>query len=193
MLRKLFNWLHSSSKKPRRLLIAFTVFSVMEVIKITRRGNVELFFSSGMHLIQGESSGWKRVWHGGLKPLSQTYTTQIWFLKNLFIYLKEREREGEREERNIDAQELYQSVVLTHPQLGTWPATQPYALTGNWTGDLSVCRQMFNSLSHTSQGNTPKLFEKALSVYMYHCHYNISKLLVSGSLSDQPLFKSNCK
>ena len=94
MLRK-FNWLHSSSKKPRRLLIAFTVFSVMEVIKITRRGNVELFFSSGMHLIQGESSGWKRVWHGGLKPLSQTYTTQIWFFKKI-IYLFKREGKGGR-------------------------------------------------------------------------------------------------
>ena len=32
-------------------------------------------------------------------------------------------------ERNID------QLALTHPQLGTWAATQARALTGNRTGD----------------------------------------------------------
>ena len=32
------------------------------------------------------------------------------------------------------------------------PATQACALTGNQTGDLSVCRLALNPLSHTSQG-----------------------------------------
>ena len=39
-------------------------------------------------------------------------------------------------------------LPLAQPQLGTWPATQACALTGNRTGDLLV----INPLSHTSQG-----------------------------------------
>ena len=41
---------------------------------------------------------------------------------------------------------------LVHPQLGTWPTTHTCALTGNRTGDLSVCRPVLSPLSHTSQG-----------------------------------------
>ena len=37
------------------------------------------------------------------------------------------------------------------PSLGTWPATQASALTGNQTGDLLVHRQLLNQLSYTSQ------------------------------------------
>ena len=36
--------------------------------------------------------------------------------------------------------------------MGTEPATQAYALTGNQTSDLSVCRMIPNQLSHTDQG-----------------------------------------
>ena len=43
-------------------------------------------------------------------------------------------RKGERE-RNISVW-----LPLVHPQLGTWPAPQACALTGNPTGDLSVLR-----------------------------------------------------
>ena len=38
------------------------------------------------------------------------------------------------------------------PLLGTWPATQAYALTGNPTGDPLVRRLVLNPWSHTSQG-----------------------------------------
>ena len=48
-------------------------------------------------------------------------------------------------ERNIN------QLPLTCPQLGTWPATQARALTGNQTGEPLVCRLALN-LSHTSQG-----------------------------------------
>ena len=41
---------------------------------------------------------------------------------------------------------------LTHPLLGTWPATRACALTGNQTSNLLVCRPPLNPLSHTSQG-----------------------------------------
>ena len=43
-------------------------------------------------------------------------------------------------------------LPLTRPKLGTWPATQACALSGNLTGDLLVCRPALNPLSHTSQG-----------------------------------------
>ena len=56
-------------------------------------------------------------------------------------------REGERE-RNINVW-----LPLTHPLLGTWPATQASALTGNPTVNPLVCRPALNPLSHTSQGN----------------------------------------
>ena len=42
-------------------------------------------------------------------------------------------------------------LSLTHPPLGTWPATQACALTGNWTGDLLFHRLAVNPRSHTSQ------------------------------------------
>ena len=38
------------------------------------------------------------------------------------------------------------------PLLGTWPATQACALTGNQTGDPLVCRPALQPLSYTSQG-----------------------------------------
>ena len=38
------------------------------------------------------------------------------------------------------------------PELGTWPATQACALTGNQTGDPLVRRPTLNPLNYTSQG-----------------------------------------
>ena len=49
--------------------------------------------------------------------------------------------------------EIYiDQLTLAHPQLGTLQATQAYALTGNWTGNLSVHRLALSPLNHTSQG-----------------------------------------
>ena len=42
--------------------------------------------------------------------------------------------------------------------LGTWPATQVCALTGNQTSNSLVCRLVFNPLSHTSQGHLHSLY-----------------------------------
>ena len=48
----------------------------------------------------------------------------FYFIKNnLFILFLER---GDGKERDISAW-----LPLTHPQIGTWPATQACALTGN--------------------------------------------------------------
>ena len=43
-------------------------------------------------------------------------------------------------------------LPLVRPPLGTWPATQACALTGNQTSDLLVHRPELNPQSHTSQG-----------------------------------------
>ena len=43
-------------------------------------------------------------------------------------------------------------LPLTHPQLGTWSATQACALTGNRTGDLLTLRLALSPLNHTIQG-----------------------------------------
>ena len=43
-------------------------------------------------------------------------------------------------------------LPLVHPTLGTWPATQACALTGNQTGDPLVLRPELSPLSHTCQG-----------------------------------------
>ena len=43
-------------------------------------------------------------------------------------------------------------LSLTRPILGTWPATQACALTGNRTSNPLVCRPVLNPLGHTSQG-----------------------------------------
>ena len=48
---------------------------------------------------------------------------------------------------------------LPHPLLGTWPATQACALTGNQTSDPLVHRLALSPLSHTSQGSTLMRFK----------------------------------
>ena len=68
----------------------------------------------------------------------------IFFFKDFIYWFSER-REGR--ERNINVW-----LLLKHPILGTWPATQACALTGNPSGDPSVCRTILNPLSHLSQG-----------------------------------------
>ena len=71
--------------------------------------------------------------------------------KKLFIFReigegREKERETSMCQRDIN------QLPLARPLLGTWPATQACALTGNPTGDSLVCRPVLNPLSLTSQG-----------------------------------------
>ena len=57
------------------------------------------------------------------------------FLKDFIYLFLERGEEKEKEsERKINVW-----FTLTRPLLGTWPATQSCALTGNRTGDPLVC------------------------------------------------------
>ena len=68
-------------------------------------------------------------------------------------------REKDRE-RNINV-----LLLLVHPQLGTWSATQKCALTGNGTCGPSVRRLALSPLSHTSQGRKLDNFNKGKCYY----------------------------
>ena len=62
-------------------------------------------------------------------------------------------------------------LPLSRSQLGTWPANRARALTGNRTGNLSVCRPALKPLSHTSQGFNflsilPNYFSKRLNTVL---------------------------
>ena len=70
------------------------------------------------------------------------------FLKDfIYSFLERGERREKERERNNNVW-----LPLVHPLLGTWTATQAYALTGNQTGDPLVRRLVLNPLSHISQG-----------------------------------------
>ena len=65
----------------------------------------------------------------------------------------ERREGGEKErERNINVW-----LPLMRPPLGTWPATQACALTGNRTCNPLVCRLALHPLSHTSGGQVYRI------------------------------------
>ena len=58
-------------------------------------------------------------------------------------------------ERNSDR------LSLSHPQLGIWPTTQACALTGNQTGNLSVCR-----LAQSSEPHQPRQYSDILKALL---------------------------
>ena len=67
-----------------------------------------------------------------------TNSSFIYFFERFYYFFLER-REGRERERNINVW-----LPLVHPLLGTWPATQACALTGNQTGDPLVRRPALN-------------------------------------------------
>ena len=81
------------------------------------------------------------------------FPSQFLFLEifKYFIYLFSERGEVREVEREI---KIIVWLPLTCPQLGTWPAAQEYALTGNPTRDPLVHRLALNPLSHTSQGSS---------------------------------------
>ena len=76
---------------------------------------------------------------------SPAHMEHSFFKKRLYLLsFRQRGREGEK----------HQCVVaFACPLLGTWPAAQACALTGNRTSDPLVCRPALNLLSSTSQGH----------------------------------------
>ena len=64
----------------------------------------------------------------------------------IYLFLDGGEEQEKERERSISVW-----LPLTHPLLGTWPATQALALTGNRTRDPLVCRPVLNPLSQPGQ------------------------------------------
>ena len=101
------------------------------------------------------------------KHLLSTNSFFFFFKKRfyLFIYFYGGEGREEERERNINTW-----LPLMCPLSRTWPETQAYALTGNWTRNRLVCTPVLNPLSHTSQGlsissiqSMKELFAKAFT------------------------------
>ena len=97
----------------------------------------------------------------------------------LFIF---RGRNGERE-RNIHVQ-----LHLARPLLGSWPATQAWALTGNQNSNPLVHRPALNPLSHTSQGS--RQFELVnFDAFQCFCHFFVSPLPYWQNVSFEDFFQ----
>ena len=70
----------------------------------------------------------------------------FFFLAFIYSFLEREEGREKEKERNINVW-----LPLACSLLGTWPATQACALTGNRTRDPLVHRPVLNPLSYTSQ------------------------------------------
>ena len=70
------------------------------------------------------------------------------FFKRFYLFIFREGKGGRKRGRETS---MCGCLLSTTP-LGTWPATQACALTGNGTSDPSVRGQALNPLSHTSQG-----------------------------------------
>ena len=110
------------------------------------------------------------------------------FKKDLIcLFLEARDGREKERERNINVW-----LPLTCPLLGTWPATQPCALTGNQPSDPLIHSLAPNPLSHTSQGNhvcslifrNPKLplHVSAQSIFFLTNSYSAFKSHVTWSM-----------
>ena len=102
---------------------------------------------------------------------ARAFLKNVSFLKYLSL---ERERKEKERKRNINVW-----LPLMHPLLGTWPATQTCALTGNRTGSPLICRLALNPLSHTSQGyfffNIPLIITwNYITWYLFSCRFSLS-------------------
>ncbi|KAF6094981.1 hypothetical protein HJG60_012021 [Phyllostomus discolor] len=109
-------------------------------------------FSLCSHMVKRASSGVFCSYRGtspiGLGPHSMT-SFNLFLRLFIYLFLERGEGKEKERERNISVW-----LPLAHPLLGTWPATQACALTGNQTNDPLVHRLAFYPLSHTSQGMT---------------------------------------
>ena len=101
------------------------------------------------------------------------YIEYSWtFLKRFYVFIF-REREKERE-RNISVW-----LPLVHPILGTWPATQACALTGNRTGNPLLHSPVLNPPSCTSQASKFFLMQDYISEnvsYKLCCSANVCNI-----------------
>ena len=107
-----------------------------------------IYNKGGKHIQWGKDSLFNNwCWQNWTDTGKKNKMWSHFLLKILFIFRRQG-RDKERE-RNINVW-----LPLACPLLGTWPAIQACALTGNQTSDpLVFCRPALNPLSHTSQGS----------------------------------------
>ena len=71
----------------------------------------------------------------------------IYFKDFIYLFLDRGEGKEKERERNFN-----RWLPLARPLLGSWPATQACALTGNPTDEALFRSLVLSPLSHTSQG-----------------------------------------
>ena len=77
------------------------------------------------------------------------YFSFLNFFERFYVFIfRDRGREGKEKERERN---IIVWLPVMCPHLGTWPATQACALTGNRTGNPLVCRPVLSPLSYTMQ------------------------------------------
>ena len=82
-----------------------------------------------------------------LLAFSDFRNKKILFFKSIYLFIFREGNGWTERERNINVW-----LPLMCPLLGTWPATQACAPTGNGTSNPLVHRLALNPRSHTSQG-----------------------------------------
>ena len=87
----------------------------------------------------------------------------------MYLFLERGEGKQKERERNINVW-----LSPAHPPLGTWSATQAYALTGNWTSNPLVHRPTLNPLNYASQGYA-FIFNFVLLVDYLFIHFFLDK------------------
>ena len=99
---------------------------------------------------------------------------QTFFLRLYLFIFRERGRREVKRERNINVW-----LPLMCLLLGTWPATQACALTGNWTRDPLVCWQALSPLSHSSQGPIDLIWLSCMRLFFaeFELYYSLSALI----------------
>ena len=117
-----------------------------------------------------------------LHTLQRGYNLFVFFLKRFYSFIF---RDKKRYliipfQRNINVW-----LPLARPLLGTWPAAQLCALTGNRTSNLLVHRMALNLLSHASQGSSKR--QKITSV-----DKNIKKMKPSFIVYGSVKYCSHC-
>ena len=88
----------------------------------------------------------------------------ILFFKIFYLFIFREEKGGRKRVRETSTC----GCLSCAPLLGTWPATQACALTGNRTDDPVVDRPALNPFSHTSQGYARCPF--IMELFSYTCH-----------------------
>ena len=82
----------------------------------------------------------------------------------IYLFLERGEGEEKERERNINVR-----LPLVCPILGTWPATQACALSGNQMGDTLVLRPVLSTLNHTSQGENRHILYNFCGMWFNKC------------------------